>query len=57
MKKIVLFLCGIGPLVAFAGAATNYQPLKKVSVPGTGGWDYVTVDAIARRVHCLCERV
>ena len=52
MKKIVWFLCGIGPLIAFAGAAAiNYQPLKKVSVPGTGGWDYVTVDAIARRVY------
>src|SRR6516162_3273837 len=35
---------------AFA-AAVNYQLLKKVDVPGSGGWDYVTVDDAARRVY------
>ena len=35
---------------AFA-AGVNYQLLKKVPVPGTGGWDYVTVDDAARRVY------
>jgi YVTN family beta-propeller protein len=34
-----------------AFAAVNYQLLKKVAVPGTGGWDYITVDADARRVY------
>jgi YVTN family beta-propeller protein len=34
-----------------AFAAVNYQLLKKVAVPGTGGWDYITVDAAGRRVY------
>jgi len=34
-----------------AQAATNYQLQKKVTVPGTGGWDYVTVDEAGRRVY------
>jgi len=32
-------------------ATTGYHLLKKVSLSGTGGWDYVTVDAAARRVY------
>lgn len=32
-------------------ASANYELLKKVSVPGSGGWDYVTVDDGARRVY------
>jgi hypothetical protein len=51
MKKALLALRGVAPLLAVAGSAVNYQPLKKVSVPGNGGWDYVTVDASARRVY------
>jgi YVTN family beta-propeller protein len=49
MKKMETLLIYMVPLVAFA--AVNYQPLKKVAVPGTGGWDYVTVDPVARRVY------
>jgi DNA-binding beta-propeller fold protein YncE len=33
------------------GASSGYHLLKKVSIPGAGGWDYVTVDAAARRVY------
>src|SRR5215469_7299799 len=44
------FLCAA--LLGFtAQAATNYQLLKKVAVPGTGGWDYVTLDEAGRRVY------
>jgi DNA-binding beta-propeller fold protein YncE len=35
---------------AFA-AAVNYQLLKKVPVPGAGGWDYIRVDDAARRIY------
>jgi len=52
MKKPLALLCC--SVLLFAGAvfaAVNYHPLKKVSVPGAGGWDYVTVDAAARRVY------
>jgi YVTN family beta-propeller protein len=34
-----------------AFAAVNYQLLKKVAVPGTGGWDYITVDDAGRRIY------
>ena len=52
MKKTLMFLCCVVSVLAVAGfAAVNYQPLKKVSVPGAAGWDYVTVDAAARRVY------
>ena len=52
MKKqlLLLFVCA-ALLVANAPAATNYQLLKKVPVAGAGGWDYVIVDADARRVY------
>src|SRR5215475_1580054 len=31
--------------------ASKYHVIKKVTVPGAGGWDYVTVDAAGRRVY------
>jgi YVTN family beta-propeller protein len=52
MRKIWIFLvCAVSLTAIAAFAAVNYQLLKKVPVPGTGGWDYVTVDAGARRVY------
>ena len=50
-KSLVLLCCAVPVFAAAVFAAVNYQPLKKVSVPGAGGWDYVTVDAAARRVY------
>ena len=44
--SIVALACA----AAFA-AAVNYQLLKKVSVPGAGGWDYISVDDAARRIY------
>ncbi|MCU1261596.1 MAG: hypothetical protein JWO80_4481 [Bryobacterales bacterium] len=40
----------------FSGAllllgATNYKILNRYPVPGTGGWDYVEIDAAARRLY------
>src|SRR5271157_5750334 len=37
--------------VAALGAAINYTLAKKVGAPGTGGWDYITVDEAGRRVY------
>jgi len=52
MKKISVLLCVVVLFFAtIAFAAVNYQLLKKVDVPGIGGWDYVSVDAAARRVY------
>lgn len=52
MKKqlLLLSICA-AMLVANVHAATNYKLLKKVPVAGAGGWDYVVVDADARRVY------
>jgi DNA-binding beta-propeller fold protein YncE len=52
MKKIpVLLFCAALLFSATVFAAVNYQLLKKVPVPGSGGWDYVSVDDAARRVY------
>ncbi len=34
-----------------AAAPAGYQVSKKIPLPGTGGWDYLTVDATARRLY------
>src|SRR5262245_17359012 len=39
-----------GPTVP-ADSETGYHIIRKVSLPGGGGWDYVFVDASARRVY------
>ncbi len=31
--------------------ASGYHELKKISLPGDGGWDYLTVDSAARRLY------
>jgi YVTN family beta-propeller protein len=52
MKKTSILLLASTLFCAVAAfAAVNYQLLKKVAVPGAGGWDYVTVDDAARRVY------
>src|SRR5215472_722429 len=52
MKRVAIMFLACAPLLGSAAcAATNYELLKKVAVPGTGGWDYVVVDEAARRVY------
>ena len=53
MKHKSGFLAVVFVLTALAalGASSRYHLLKKVSLTGTGGWDYVTVDVAARRVY------
>jgi DNA-binding beta-propeller fold protein YncE len=38
---------------AFAGPAPSggYSVIKKIPIPGTGSWDYLTVDEAARRLY------
>ena len=38
-------------VASLAFALSSFELLKKVPVPGTGGWDYLTVDESARRVY------
>jgi YVTN family beta-propeller protein len=50
-KQILGLLCGVALVATVALAVGKYELVKTVSVPGTGGWDYVTVDESARRVY------
>ena len=50
-KRFLLLFSSVVCLASLAFAARDYQLLKKVAVPGTGGWDYLTVDEAARRVY------
>ena len=48
MKPVVIgFFSGALLLLG----ATNYKILTRYPVPGTGGWDYVEIDAAARRLY------
>src|SRR5437764_711234 len=42
-------------LLAFVSAASasaaSYKVIRHIAIGGAGGWDYVTVDAAARRVY------
>ena len=54
MKRNFLLLVAILSFVATAPLAapqSGYHIIKKVPVPGTGGWDYVTVDEAGRCVY------
>ena len=50
-KHLVELFFVVACVVPLAFAARDYQLLKKVAVPGTGGWDYLTVDDTARRIY------
>lgn len=50
-KRIGVLLLALAVVPFLVAAATNYQLVKKVAVPGTGGWDYVVVDDAGRRVY------
>ena len=43
-------LVASGIFVAAAGPS-GYRLTNQVALPGAGGWDYLTVDAAARRVY------
>jgi DNA-binding beta-propeller fold protein YncE len=49
-KQLFAALMCVALVSAVAVAVGKYELVKKVPVPGTGGWDYVTVDDVARRV-------
>ena len=47
MKKAFIIILFLVPS-AFAG---DYQVVKKIPIPGQGGWDYLAVDEAARRLY------
>src|SRR3954471_7836123 len=51
MRKLVILalVLVLAPLVK--AAATGYHILNEIKIGGEGGWDYLTVDAAARRLY------
>jgi len=44
-------LAAIVGLLLLGASPAGYQVVKKVPLPGAGGWDYLAVDDMARRVY------
>ena len=38
-------------IAATASAAPAYHTIKRISIPGDGGWDYISADSAARRLY------
>lgn len=53
MRKTVVCLTAVVVLVcsAFAAPSGEYSVIKKISIPGTGSWDYLTLDESTRRLY------
>src|SRR5438874_13082938 len=50
-KTMLAIACGVACLSATAIAEDLYKVLNEIPIGGEGGWDYVTVDAAARRLY------
>jgi YVTN family beta-propeller protein len=48
---LLAVLVGLAAAATLAAPPSGYHLIKKVTLPGTGGWDYVTVDEAGRRVY------
>src|SRR5882762_506276 len=51
MRNLRSVLAGSFSAALLLQGATGYKVEARYPVPGTGGWDYVTVDSAARRVY------
>ena len=56
MTHFVSAFLGWIALVATMQAATGYRVQARYPVPGNGSFDYVTLDAAARRLAGACAR-
>jgi outer membrane protein assembly factor BamB len=51
MKHVRTRLLGLFAAALLAQGATDYRIQARYPVPGSGGWDYITIDAAARRLY------
>jgi DNA-binding beta-propeller fold protein YncE len=51
MKVLSAWFAVLAGFALAASAPSGYHLLKKIPVPGDGGWDYLTVDNAARRLY------
>src|SRR5436190_5526573 len=49
MRRLMIALLFLA--VAVSASAATYKVVRHIAIGGVGGWDYVTVDADARRVY------
>src|SRR5438477_11048945 len=49
-KVITLTLAALFAIAAFA-APTGWKILSEIKIGGDGGWDYITMDSVARRLY------
>jgi DNA-binding beta-propeller fold protein YncE len=50
MKKLAVAVVLLGVIACPAFSSDDYHVVKKIPIPGTGSWDYLTVDEGARRL-------
>src|SRR6266478_3897723 len=51
MRNMKSVLAGMFSAALLLQAATGYKVQARYPVPGTGGWDYVTLDSASRRLY------
>jgi YVTN family beta-propeller protein len=51
MNYIRTTVVGLFAAALLVQGATDYKIQARYTVPGTGGWDYITIDATARRLY------
>ncbi len=51
MKKLAAAVLLLGLIARPALSSDDYHLVKKIPIPGTGSWDYLTVDESARRLY------
>ena len=51
MKTLSILVFSLSLLAASAQATDSYHIVKKIPIPGQGGWDYLAVDESARRLY------
>ena len=50
-RNALVILCVVSSLTALAAADGPYRVVKEITIGGTGGWDYITVDPAAHRIY------
>ena len=51
MSRLLTIVLALSGLIVGAASPSGYRLAGQVPLPGAGGWDYLTVDASARRVY------
>ena len=51
MNRLFTIVLALSGLIVGAASPSGYRLAGQVPLPGAGGWDYLTVDASARRVY------